>query len=407
MNEPALKVQTVKVESLTPDPENARKHNQKNLDAIVGSLRAFGQRRPLVVHGDVVIAGNGTLEAAKSLGWTHVSVTRTPADWTFEQARAYALADNRTAELAAWDEKILADQLVELDAVGWDLAEIGFEPLSPPIDPEPLEELDATPPEEPTSKLGDLWLLGQHRVICGDSTQLSTYERLMAGAIAQMMFTDPPWNVAIGKDSNPRHRQREGLHNDDLSPEEFAAFLRSFAESAIRYVEGDVYCVLGASEWPTLDTTLRSAGLHWSATVIWVKDTFVLGRSKYHRRYEPIWYGWRKDGKSSFQGRRDLDDVWEVTRPKRSEEHPTMKPVALVVRAIENSSQSGGIVLEPFGGSGSTLLAAESTRRRCYAIELEPAYVDVICRRYQQATGNLPLLEATGEPHDFVADRDG
>lgn len=405
---PDLTTEVVEIETLTFDPQNARKHDQRNISAIAASLEKFGQRRPLVVtHGSVVIAGNGTLEAAKSLGWTKIAISRTPKGWSADQAKAYALADNRTAELAAWDEALLGAQLVELDAAGWDLEALGFENDKPAGVTETEEEIDLDPPADPFSKVGDLWLLGKHRLLCGDSTHESSYTKLMAGARAQMMFTDPPWNVAIGKDSNPRHRQRKGLQNDDLSPAEFSNFLRGFADAAAQHIDGDVYCVLGASEWPTLDTNLRAAGFHWSATVIWVKDVFVLGRSKYHRRYEPIWYGWKKTGKSSFQGRRDLDDVWEIARPKRSEEHPTMKPVELVQRAIEASSSPGGIVLEPFGGSGSTLMAAEMTKRVCYTIELEPGYADLICRRYQQATGQLPINEATGEAHDFLEGVDG
>lgn len=395
-----LSVRTVPVGKLTLDSKNARKHNKRNLDAIAASLTEFGQRRPLVVTPDfVVVAGNGTLEAAMSLGWESVAVTVLPFDDP-NKAKAYALADNRTAELASWDDEVLLATLTELDAAGWDMTSIGFDPIrSDSLENE--DELDLEPPIDPITKLGDVCLLGEHRVVCGDSTEESTYATLMQGERAQMMFTDPPWNVAIGKDSNPRHRQRKGLQNDDLPAEAFSEFLKQFASSAVPHVDGDVYCVLGASEWPTLDLNLRSAGLHWSATVIWVKDVFVLGRSKYHRRYEPIWYGWSKEGKSSFQNRRDLDDVWEIARPRRSDEHPTMKPVELMKRAIEASSERGAIVLEPFGGSGSTLMAAHETNRVCYAIELEPAYVDVICRRYQLATGQKPIIE--GEPQDFMA----
>ena len=153
------------------------------------------------------------------------------------------------------------------------------------------------------------------------------------------------------------------------------------------YVTGDVYCVLGASEWPRLDATLRSHGLHWSATVIWVKDTFVLGRSKYHRRYEPIWYGWKDGGPSSFCERRDLDDVWEIPRPRKSEEHPTMKPVALVARAISNSSARSDVVLDPFLGSGTTLIAAEQVGRVCHGLEIDPGYCEVIVERFEALTG--------------------
>jgi DNA modification methylase len=163
--------------------------------------------------------------------------------------------------------------------------------------------------------------------------------------------------------------------------------LDGFLAAAGPHVSGDVYCVLGASEWPTLDAAMRSAGYHWSASIIWVKDMFVLGRSKYHRRYEPIWYGWRDGSTSSFNGRRDLDDVWEVARPKRSEEHPTMKPVELVRRAVEASSQPGDGVLDPFGGAGSTLIAAEQSGRTAYLSELEPRFCDVIVQRFESFSG--------------------
>jgi DNA modification methylase len=242
-------------------------------------------------------------------------------------------------------------------------------------------------PTNPITRQGDLWLLGDHRLLCGDSTSAVDVQKLMAGETAKMMFTDPPWNVAIGLDSNPRHRQRKGLKNDNLSPEKFQQFLNDFIEAVESHVSGDVYCVLGASEWPTLDATLRSRGFHWSATIIWAKDIFVLGRSKYHRRYEPIWYGWREKGKSSFIGRRDVDDVWEIPRPKRSEEHPTMKPVQLPLRAIINSSVAGDIVVDPFGGSGSTLIACEQTQRRAHLMEIDPIYCSVIIRRWERFTG--------------------
>lgn len=242
------------------------------------------------------------------------------------------------------------------------------------------------PPVNPRTKKGDVWILGKHRLMCGDSTSPEDVGTLMNGEKAAMCFTDPPWNVAIGLDSNPRHRQRAGLTNDKLSSEDFQTFLERFIVQVVAFVKGDLYCVLGASEWPRLDSTLRRAGFHWSATIIWVKDIFVLGRSKYHRRYEPLWYGWHEKAKSSFGEARDLDDVWEIPRPRKSEEHPTMKPVALVARAITNSSQPGDLVFEPFSGSGSTMIAAEQLGRRCNAMEIDPGYVDVAVSRWEAIT---------------------
>src|SRR5262249_53807005 len=193
--------------------------------------------------------------------------------------------------------------------------------------------------------------------------------------------------VVRGRESNPGHRERPGLQNDSLPAEAFRSFIDGFVSAVKDHVTGDIYCVLGASEWPTTDWALRKHGYHWSATIIWVKDVFVLGRSKYHRRYEPIWYGWSAASKSSFGRARDLDDVWEIPRPKRSEEHPTMKPVELVRRAIQNSSRAGDRVLDPFGGSGTTLIAAEQTGRNAFLMELDPLYCDVIVQRFEKFTG--------------------
>lgn len=254
--------------------------------------------------------------------------------------------------------------------------------------------------------MGKLVVKSKHRVMCGDSTKAEDVDRLMAGKTAIMMFTDPPWNVAIGEDSNPRHRQRTGLKNDNLSAEDFRSFLDSFIGVIKHHVSGDVYCVLGSSEWPTLDLAMRKQGYHWSATVIWVKDIFVLGRSKYHRRYEPIWYGWHEKGKSSFGTDRALDDVWEIPRPKRSEEHPTMKPVELVINAIRNSSRVGDVVVDVFGGSGTTLIASEQLDRAAFLMEISQSYCDVIVQRWQKFTGQETMLEATGQTFsEVVAER--
>jgi DNA modification methylase len=204
--------------------------------------------------------------------------------------------------------------------------------------------------------------------------------------------------VAIGTDRNPRHRQRRGLANDDLAPADFRAFLASFADAVRPHLAGDTYVVLGASEWPTLDAVLRETGFHWSSTIIWAKDGFVLGRSHFHRRYEPIWYGWLEAGSSSFAGRRDLDDVWELPRPRKSPHHPTTKPVELIERAIEASSAAGDLLLDPFAGSGSSLIAAERTGRRAALIELDPIYCDVILARWEAFSGEpAARLEATAQ----------
>lgn len=392
-----MNIETVPIDSVHQDAQNARLHNDRNLDAIAASLAKFGQQRPIVVDASgTIAAGNGTWQAAKRLGWETIQIVRT--ELVGNALTAYKIADNRTCDLSEFDNGVLADLLVALraddaalpDAAGFLPGEIVELLASSSAGEKSVgncdqDEVPAT--TESITKRGDIWCLGEHRLLCGDSTSADDIGRLMGANKAAMMFTDPPWNLAIGQDSNPRHRQRQGLENDNLPPQEFKEFLRGFLAVVGPYVSGDVYVVLGAAEWPTLDTALREQDYHWSATIIWAKDAFVLGRSKYHRRYEPIWYGWKAQGRSSFAGRRDLDDVWEIPRPRRSEEHPTMKPVELVRRAIVNSSAYGDIVLDPFGGSGTTIIAAEQSGRRARLIEISPYYCDVIVRRFEQFTG--------------------
>lgn len=386
-------VKTVPIGAIKPYDKNPR-NNEAAVDKVAASIKEFGFKQPIVVDKDgIIIAGHTRLKAAQKLGIKEVPVIYAD-DLTDEQVKAYRLADNKTAEFAEWDADLLGEELTGLAEVGFDMEPFGFEPEEPT---EIIEDEVPEPPEVPTAKLGDIWQLGRHRLMCGDSTNRAMVNKLMDGKRAEMCFTDPPWNVAIGLDSNPRHRQREGLINDKLPEEEFRAFLVGFGVNLIEACDGDLYCVLGASEWPTLDSILREVGYHWSSTIIWVKDVFVLGRSKYHRRYEPIWYGWQGKGKSSYIGDRSQDDVWEIPRPKRSEEHPTMKPISLVVRAIENSSSRNGSVIDLFGGSGTTLIAAEQLNRTCYMMELAPKYCDVIITRWENLTGQKAKLEGAIE----------
>ena len=394
----------VPIESVVGNPKNPNTHPAAQIELLAKIISAQGWRAPITVstRSGFVVRGHGRLAAAKLLGAEAVPVDF--QDYESEAAEwADMIADNRIAELAETDTELLAELLRDIDAGELDLELTGFDAseferlLTSVGGADVIEDGVPEPPEEPVTKLGDLWLLGEHRLLCGDATKPDDVSRLMDGAKADMVFTDPPWNVAIGQDSNPRHRQREGLANDSMSSEDFAAFLAASGRGIAAISAGDVYCVLGASEWPKLDTALRAAGLHWSATVIWVKDAFVLGRSKYHRRYEPIWYGWPGSATSSFCSRRDLDDVWEIPRPKRSDEHPTMKPVELVARAIQNSSKPKGVVADLFAGAGSTLIAAEQLGRACRAMELEPAYCDVICARWSALTGKEPVLDGTSD----------
>lgn len=383
------------IKSLVLDPANARKHGKRNLETIKASLARFGQRLPVVVQkkGMIVRAGNARVMAALELGWTHIAAL--VVDESDIEASAFAVADNRTSELAEWDDVALASVLGEIyksdpeaaEASGFSLKEI-TRMLDKAISN--ASEGDEVPeaPKNPITRMGDIWELGKHRLVCGDSTDSNAVKSAIASRSMSMMFTDPPWNVAIGKDSNPKHRQREGLANDDLGVD-FIDFLHGWTAASLPLLEGDLYCVMGCGEWPTIDQALRDAGMHWSATIVWVKDVFVLGRSNYHRRFEPLWYGWPKGQRSSFNGARDLDDVWEFSRPKVSAEHPTMKPIALIENAIMNSSSlRGGVVFDPFMGSGTTLLAAEKTGRVSAGVEISPAFCDVIVDRWQRMTGS-------------------
>jgi len=373
---------------LVANPANWRLHPGPQRDALRGSLSEIGWVQQVMVNRRTgfIVDGHARVEEALTRNERTVPVLYVDLD-PEEEALVLATLDPIGA-MAGRDDAQLTELLSGLAVDDEGLAAL-LADLAPHKGTVGLTDPDDVPDVADDSgiKRGDLFALGDHRLLCGDATEASSYERLMAGDRAGMVFTDPPWNVAIGQDSNPRHRQRVGLVNDNQDAASFRAFLDGFASAATDILDGDIYFVLGASEWPTLDLALRGAGLHWSATIIWVKDQFVLGRSKYHRRYEPIWYGWRADGRSSFGEDRSLDDVWEVPRPRRSPEHPTMKPVELVIRAITASATPGKGILDPFVGSGTTLIAAEQTGRRCYAMEIDPRYVAVAIKRWEEFTG--------------------
>jgi DNA modification methylase len=391
-----LEIETWPMTKLRLDPNNARKHDAKNIDAIAKSLARFGQRKPIVVVGDgTIVAGNGTVQAAKQLGWTEMVIARIPWRWTPEEIKAYALADNRTAELAEWDSTILADQLLELDAVGWDVSDLGFEALQPPIDPEPEDDSPLEFRDEPLTKLGDLYRMGDHLLICGDATHASTFQRLFQSdgggqIMADLVWTDPPYGVSVVGGT----KDALTIQNDSLNPQEFELFLKSAFKNAKAVTKpGAVWYVAAPPGTPFLAFALALSDLEvWKHTLVWVKDMFVLSRADYHYRHEAIFYGWTPGAAHQEPPDRKQDTVWEIPRPKRSEEHPTMKPLELIIRAIRNSTNKGQIVLDPFGGSGSTLIAAEQTGRKARLIELDPKYCDVIVTRWQNLTGQTAEL---------------
>lgn len=417
------------VDELVPYARNARTHSAEQVARIAASIAEFGFAAPVLADDRGIVAGHGRVLAARRL-YESGKTLRLPSGeeipsgtvpvvdvtgWTDAQRRAYILADNRLAEQAGWDEELLALELSDLRDSGFDLDVTGFtlgdldsllggETKPGLTDPDDVPDVE----EVAVSRPGDLWLLGEHRLLCGDSTDLACVGRVLAGAVADICWTDPPWNVAYGSSQHPSYRRRS-IANDDLG-KEFPAFCAAFVAGIKRATKpgAALYLAMSAQEWPTIDGALRAGGFRWSSTIIWAKDSLVLGRGDYHRQYEPIWYGWNA-GSARRRPLKDRkqSDLWSIPRPKKSDEHPTMKPVDLVSRALRNSSSHGDLVFEPFGGSGSTVIASEQSERRCCALELEPRYVDVIVRRWQAFTGREAILEGDGRSFAAVAGERG
>lgn len=407
----------VAVNSLTPHPQNVR---QGDVGAISESLKHHGQYRPIVVQLSTrhILAGNHTFKAAKALGWKEIACTFVDCD--DEQATRILLMDNRANDLASYDDGALAEMLQTLMATDDQLAGTGFDPedlqqLLEDLGAEQLPTIMGDPddvPEQVPAKTvpGDVWLLGKHRLLCGDSTSPTDIERLMAGVKADMVWTDPPYGVAIvggNRGLSPEERRAKGgkeIQNDALNHEQLTQFLRDALGLAAESTKaGGVWYVAAppGNLFQCFSIPLTDLGI-WKHTLVWVKDSLVMGRADYHYRHEAIFYGWKPGAAHREPPDRKQDTVWEIPRPKRNAEHPTMKPVELITRAINNSSGHGELILDPFGGSGSTLIAAEQTNRIAYLMELDPHYCDVICARYQKATGIKPIAEATGNEHDFL-----
>ena len=303
---------------------------------------------------------------------------------------AVLVADNRLAELSETSEDDLRKILSELDGIV-DLELTGFseteaEQLLRDIGSEEVLEEDVPEvSENPLTNFGDVFEFGGHRLMCGDSTDPEQVKKLMDGSVADMVFTDPPYNVDY--DGNGRKIENDNLVND------FPEFLEKVIKNVFEFSDGAIYICMSSSEIGTLQSVFRRLGGHWSTFVIWAKDTFTLGRSDYHRQYEPILYGWREGGPHHFCGDRSQGDVWEFPKPKKNDVHPTMKPVELCERAVLNSSKPDGIVLDLFGGSGSTLVACSRTKRRCRMMEFEPKYCDVILKRYLALYPDITILK--------------
>lgn len=416
----------VRCDHLTIDPANARRHPERNLATIKASLARFGQQKPIVAQaiGGVVIAGNGTLTAARDLGWSHVACVFSKLEGS--AARAFAVADNRSAELAEWDDVVLADLLKSLAdderlALGFDdddLAEI-VDRAAGDADIEGADDEAPAPPATPTSKLGDLWLLGGHRLLCGDSTKADDVQRLMNGERAGLMNTDPPYGVAYANDERP-HRGRKPkpkprVTNDTLCDEDLQRFLEAaFRVAVVEALEERAAWYLWHAHLTQgffAATAAAAANVVLHRQIIWVKPVLLLGRGQYHWKHEPCFMGWVKGKQPPDYGRgageRDQTTVWEldgVGVAERAElNHSTPKPVALFEVPITKHLRTGRICFEPFSGSGPQLIAAEKLRRRCFALEITPAFVDVGVLRWQKVTGKQATLDGDGRTFEAIA----
>jgi DNA modification methylase len=395
--------------ALIPYARNPRTHSDAQVAQIAASIREFGWTNPVLVDGESgIIAGHGRMLAARKLGLERVPVIEF-AHMSEAQKRAYVLADNQLALVAGWDEALLRLELADLSELGFDLGLIGFgagelERLLAGSK-EGLTDDDEAPalPEQAVTKPADLWIMGEHRLLCGDATVMADVERVLRGQLADMTWTDPPYNVDYA--NSPKDKLR-GKHrpilNDNLGAD-FEAFLHDACINILSVTKGAVYVCMSSSELHTLQKAFTAAGGKWSTFVIWAKHTFTLGRADYQRQFEPILYGWPEGHDRYWCGARDQGDVWFIDKPARNDLHPTMKPVALVERAIRNSSKSRDMVLDPFGGSGSTLIACVKTGRQARLIELDPKYCDVIVRRWQEWTGERPTLDGDGRTLEETA----
>lgn len=419
------------IESLRLDPDNVRTHPDRNIDAIAKSLATFRQVKNIVVHEfegsdhHTVIAGNGTLRAALELGWTHIAAVHFVG--TDEQARAFAIADNRTTDLSAFDSKALAAELATLSNSLDDLSVTGFteadlellieengEDQSSIGDGQDPDNVPEELPERPVTETGDVWILGKHRLLCGDSTDQDTVRDFVDAGSIDLVITDPPYNVGyIGKTADSLT-----IKNDKMAEARFRQFLlAAFQQMRNALKQGGAFYIFSpAGPHGTVFRNVLGEVMQLRQVLIWCKDQFVLGRSDYHYRHEDILfghrqedviYGWRDGEPYYFKADRTLDSVWECERPKASRIHPTMKPVKLLAKAIRNSSTRRQTVFDPFCGSGSTMIACEMMARACRTIELDPAYCDAAVQRWQTLTEKEARLESTGATFAETAEARG
>jgi DNA modification methylase len=373
------------------NPRKDLKAGDPEFEKIKNSIENFGYCEPIIVNQDyTIVGGHQRAKVLKSLGYDEVDCVIIDIDKTKEKALNIAL-NKITGE---WDFDALAGLLEELKADDYNIELTGFDfsEMEKMIDElhkddeseEDEFDVDGALPENPITRKGDIWLLGKHRLMCGDSCDEEDVAKLMDGKKADMVFTDPPWNVNYGASDHPSWKSRT-IMNDSMSTEDFKKFMDSVFKCMSKYSKLGcmTYVVMSAQEWGNLMLTLTENNYHWSSTIIWNKDRLVLSRKDLHTKYEPIFYGWLEGAPRLHPlTDRTQSDVWDIPRPSRSDEHPTMKTIELVVRAIKNSSNMKDLVLDLFGGSGTTLIASTETDRACNMMELDPKYADVIVNRY-------------------------
>ena len=394
--------QTLTLDELRPAAYNPRKKlkpGDKEYEKIKNSIQEFGYVEPIIVNYDMtVIGGHQRLTVLRDLGYTEAQCVVLHIE-DENKVKALNIALNKIT--GAWNEQLLADLLVDLQSVDFNTDLTGFEApeieqLFSKVHNKKIKEddfdVDAELQKPPVSKQGDLWLLGKHRVLCGDSTLPDTYTTLMEGVRANMVLTDPPYNVNVEESAG-------SIKNDNMPDEDFYKFLFAAFVNMEQSMASDasIYVFHADSKGLIFRRAFEDAGFYLSGCCIWKKNTLVLGRSPYQWQHEPCLFGWKKGGKHQWYSDRKQTTIWEYDRPRASKDHPTMKPIALMAYPIQNSTMSNCIVLDPFLGSGSTLLACEQTGRICYGVELDPKFVDVIVKRY---------LEAGGDPSEVLLHRD-
>ena len=382
------KLPIAELKAATYNPRKALKPGDKEYEKIKNSIVEFGYCEPVIVNDDMtIIGGHQRVTVLKDLGFTEIECIVISIDKTKEKALNIAL-NKITGE---WNKELLADLIKDLQSSDFDVAFTGFEPpeieqLFNAVHDKKITEDDFDVDEElkkPTvAKAGDVWLLGNHRVVCGDSTLPETYETLMNGKKANMVLSDPPYGVDVEETAGK-------IKNDNLADDEFYKFLFAAFVNMEQSLEqdGSIYIFHADTKGLLFRKAFEAAGFYLSGCCIWKKNSLVLGRSPYQWMHEPCLFGWKLGGKHNWYSDRKQTTIWEYDRPKSSKDHPTMKPVALMAYPIQNSSMSNCIVLDPFLGSGSTLIAAEQTNRICYGIELDEKFVDVIVRRYIEQVG--------------------